>query len=80
MLCRHWRGLSFVLSVMYMMLYNTPNLTLNSPSYGEFLIYMKKVALFNKHLQILFKKGTAPDSTILIPVYRLNMNKQALDQ
>ena len=30
MLCRHCRGLSFVLSVMYMM-YNSPNLTLNKP-------------------------------------------------
>ena len=29
MLCRHFRGLSFVLSVMYMMLYNSPNLTLS---------------------------------------------------
>ena len=29
MLCRHCRGLSFVLSVMYLMMYNSPNLTLN---------------------------------------------------
>ena len=41
---------------------------------------MKKVALFYEHLQIyLFKKGTAPDSTILFPIYRLNINKQTFD-
>ena len=80
MLCRHCRGLSFVLSVMYMMLYNSLNLTLNKFFIRRIPdIYEQSSPFFYEHLQISFKKGTAPNSTILFPVYRLNINKQKFD-
>ena len=80
MLCRHCRGLSFVLSVMNMLMYNSPNLILNKSFIRRLPdIYAKSSPFLRTFTNFFFLKGAAPDSTILFPVYRLNINKHTFD-